>query len=479
MRLCELLQRDDLPETPVQKIETDSRLLDRDTWWLAGNGVSSHALDHATANLQCAGIIYEPPYTPVEPDWIAYPDLSHYIGDIAARFYGHPSKQMAVFAVTGTDGKSSLVHFLAQALDAGMIGTIGNGRLEDLRKASHTTPDALNMQRLLADFAAQNIKRVAMEVSSHALDQGRIGGVEVDVAVFSNLSRDHLDYHADMEDYFLAKARLFSRPIKHAVINIDDAYGKRLIDEGKIYPDATVWAVSSNGHSHHQVDHILQAEDITLHSAGISMTLKVDGESLTIDSTLLARFNVDNLLNVAACLLADGSPVSGLAEKLRNLCGVPGRVERITLPQGCTAMVDYAHTPGAIENALQGVRAHVSGKLWVIFGCGGNRDKGKRPLMAAAAERYADCVVVTDDNPRHEDPNTIVAEVVAGLERPQDAQVIQPRDAAIRSVLDQMQAGDGLLIAGKGHEDYQIIGDVRHPFSDQGVVKDWLEGACS
>ncbi|MBV7435186.1 UDP-N-acetylmuramoyl-L-alanyl-D-glutamate--2,6-diaminopimelate ligase [Cardiobacteriaceae bacterium TAE3-ERU3] len=468
-----------MPDVAVRNIETDSRLLNEHTWWLASKGVSSHALDHAGGDLLCAGVVYEPPYASVDPQWIAFSELSQHIGDIAARFYDHPSQKMTVFAVTGTDGKSSLVHFLAQALDAGMIGTIGNGRLENLQKASHTTPDALNMQRLLADFVTQDIKRVAMEVSSHALDQGRIGGVDVDVAVFSNLSRDHLDYHNDMEDYFLAKARLFSRPIKHAVINIDDEYGRRLIDDNLIYPDATIWAVSSHGRLHNRADHLLQAKEITLHSGGIRMMLQVDGEAVAIDSTLLARFNVDNLLNVAACLLTDGLAVSDLAAKLRGLRGVPGRVERIALPQGCAAMVDYAHTPGAVENALQGVRAHVAGKLWVIFGCGGNRDKGKRPLMAAAAERYADCVVVTDDNPRHEDPNVIVQDVLAGLEYPQKVQVIQPRDVAIRSVLAQMQAGDGLLIAGKGHEDYQIIGDIRHPFSDQDVVRSWVEEVCN
>lgn len=475
MKLSELLNKSDLDDDPeVCAIEVDSRRVDAQTWWLAARGVSSHALDYADDQLQYAGVVYEPPYAAARPDWIAVDDLGVKVGEIAARFYAYPSKKLRIFAVTGTDGKSSLVHLIAQALDAAMIGTIGIGRLNALQQASHTTPDALNMQRTLAGFVQQGVDRVAMEVSSHALDQGRIAGVDVDVAIFTNLSRDHLDYHADMEAYFLAKAKLFAQPISHAVINIDDEYGRRLIAEGHIHPQATVWGVSSQGNIHLDVDHMLQAKAVELHQRGISMTLCVDNEEVAIGSRLLARFNVDNLLNVAACLLADGVVVSSLPALLAGLRGVPGRVEAIALPNHTTALVDYAHTPAALENALRGIRAHIKGKLWVIFGCGGDRDTGKRPLMASAAEQFADYVVVTDDNPRSEHPAAIVRDVLAGFIRPENVEVVQPRKAAICHVLNKMQPGDAVLIAGKGHEHYQIIGGVRHDFSDQAVVNEWV-----
>lgn len=461
-------------EREVRAIATDSRKLDSETWWLAAQGVSHHALDFYRPELSYAGVIYQPPHACAQPDWVAVPDLAAHLGEIAARFYHHPSERLRVFAVTGTDGKSSLVHLLAQALDAAMLGTIGNGRLSALSKATHTTPDALSLQQQLAAFVREGITQVAMEVSSHALDQARIAGVAVDVAVFSNLSRDHLDYHADMEAYFLAKAQLFGAPIAHAVINVDDAYGRRLLDEQHVYAGASVWTVSSHGAQAVAGAHNVRARDIALTPEGIQFTLHVDGASIAIHSPLLARFNVDNLLNVAACLLASGGTLDACAAALSRLHGVPGRVERIALSDGRAAMVDYAHTPAALENALQGIRAHVAGELWLVFGCGGDRDKGKRPLMAAAAESHADHIILTDDNPRHEDPKAIVDDVLAGFRQPERVQVIQPREAAINAALRQMRAGDALLIAGKGHEDYQIIGDTRHAFSDQQVVNDYV-----
>ncbi|UJF24609.1 UDP-N-acetylmuramoyl-L-alanyl-D-glutamate--2,6-diaminopimelate ligase [Suttonella sp. R2A3] len=476
MNLRELLAADvEDGERHVARITTDSRQLDAQTWWLAGRGVSRHALDFYDPNLNYAGVIYEPPHPAAQPDWIAVDQLNMKVGEIAARFYGHPSDRLTIFAVTGTDGKSSLVHLLAQGLDAAMLGTIGNGRLNQLQKASHTTADALSMQQQLAQFVDQGVEQVAMEVSSHALDQGRIAGVKVDVALFSNLSRDHLDYHGTMDAYFLAKSQLFARPIRHAIVNIDDSYGRRLIKEDLIYKEATIWAVSSRDAASVSADNVLTATEIELGSDGISFTLSVDGQSVRVHSRLLARFNVDNLLNVAACLMANGYSLKDCAAVLAKLHGVPGRVERIGLPEGRAAIVDYAHTPAALENALQGIRAHIKGKLWVVFGCGGNRDMGKRPLMAEVAERYADHVVLTDDNPRHEDPRSIIDQVLTGFTHPDNVQVVCPREAAIIAALEQMQAGDGLLIAGKGHEDYQIIGDTRHYFSDQQVVNDYAQ----
>ncbi|SPU54412.1 UDP-N-acetylmuramoyl-L-alanyl-D-glutamate--2,6-diaminopimelate ligase [Brevundimonas vesicularis] len=294
-----------------------------------------------------------------------------------------------------------------------------------------------------------------------------------DTAVFSNLSRDHLDYHQDMEDYFLAKAQLFARPIRHALINTDDAYGRRLIEERRIHPQAEIWSLSAEGRPLSAAHHQLSAQDVRLNAEGLAFTLHYKEQSQAVQSRLLARFNVANLLNVAACLLSGGQDLAQTAVVLARLQGVPGRVEKIDLGEGRAAIVDYAHTAGAIESVLQGIRPHVQGKLSLIFGCGGDRDAGKRPLMAAAAERFADTVIVTDDNPRSEDPQAIIADIMQGFEAPEKVQIIQPREAAIRTALEQLQAGDTLLIAGKGHENYQIIGTSAYEYSDQAVIRAW------
>lgn len=476
MKLSELLAtigQSCAQDVEINAISTDNRHLDEHTWWLAARGVRGHALDYYEPAQVCAGILYEPPYAHPPKNAIAVPDLAQKIGILADALYEHPSQKMRVIGVTGTDGKSSLVHFLAQGLNAAMLGTIGYGNLAHLQSASHTTPDALRLQQLLHQFWQQGNDTVAMEVSSHALVQGRVAAVQIDSAVFSNLSRDHLDYHHDMEDYFLAKAQLFARPIRHAIINIDDPYGQRLITEARIHPKAQIWTVSSQGKAL-AAPHQLSAHDIYLAPQGLTFTLNYNGETAAVRTQLLARFNVDNLLNVAACLLSGGKNLAQTVAIIERLQGVPGRVERIALPNACAAIIDYAHTAGAIESVLQGVRPHVQGKLCLIFGCGGDRDRGKRPLMAAAAERFADKVIVTDDNSRTENPADIIADIMTGFKRPESVQVIQPREAAIEQALSQLQTGDTLLITGKGHENYQIIGTTVHEYSDQAVVKAWL-----
>ena len=461
----------------VTALASDSREVRAGTLWLATQGISHHALDFYRDDMQAAAIVYEPPHASPPAGAIACAGLGARLGGIAARFYRYPSREVAVVGVTGTDGKSSLVHFLAQSLGAAMLGTIGYGRLDALQEASHTTPDVLRVQRYLRAFADEGVETVAMEVSSHALAQGRVDAVDFDVAVFSNLSRDHLDYHKDEEDYFLAKARLFARAPRVAVINIDDAHGRRLLDEGRVHAKARVIAVSSCGQVHARADVRLAAEDIVLAGEGIRMTLvhEENGhvQRMAVQSALLARFNVDNLLNVAAVLLARGVALAEIPARLAALRGVPGRVERLCLANGAAAIVDYAHTPKALESVLCGIRPHVAGKLWVVCGCGGDRDRGKRPLMAQAAVRFADAAVFTDDNPRTEAPSAIVADMLAGLDNRQMAQVVQPREEAIRYVLSRLQAGDAVVIAGKGHEDYQIIGTVKHHYSDQEVVRAW------
>ncbi len=459
----------------IAAIATDSRALTPQTLWLAARGISHHALDFYNPELHPAAIAYEPPYANPPAGAIACEQLGAHLGEIAARFYDHPARALKLIGVTGTDGKSSLVHFLAQATGGAMLGTIGYGRLDALEPASHTTPDPLRVQQYLARFRDAGIETVAMEVSSHALAQGRVAAVEYHIGVFTNLSRDHLDYHRDMEDYFLAKASLFARPLPVAVINIDDAHGRRLLDENRVHPKTRVIAVSSQNHAHPRAALTLRARDIVLSPDGIAYTLETEAEQVAIQSGLLARFNVDNLLNTAACLLALGTPFAAIPGKLAALHGVPGRAERIGLGNGAAAIIDYAHTPAALANILQGVRAHVPGKLWCIYGCGGDRDRGKRPLMAQAAEQYADAVVITDDNPRTENPADIIADSLRGMGHREKAWIKRPREEAIRFVLPQLQAGDAVVIAGKGHEDYQILGTTKHHYSDQETVRTWLQ----
>ena len=459
----------------IAAIATDSRALTPQTLWLAARGISHHALDFYNPELHPAAIAYEPPYENPPAGAIACEQLGAHLGEIAARFYDHPARALKLIGVTGTDGKSSLVHFLAQATGGAMLGTIGYGRLDALEPASHTTPDPLRVQQYLARFRDAGIETVAMEVSSHALAQGRVAAVEYHIGVFTNLSRDHLDYHRDMEDYFLAKASLFARPLPVAVINIDDAHGRRLLDETRVHPDTRVIAVSSQNHAHPRAALTLRARDIVLSPDGIAYTLETEAEQVAIQSGLLARFNVDNLLNTAACLLALGTPLAAIPAKLAALHGVPGRAERIGLGNGAAAIIDYAHTPAALANILQGVRAHVPGKLWCIYGCGGDRDRGKRPLMAQAAEQYADAVVITDDNPRTENPADIIADSLRGMGHREKAWIKRPREEAIRFVLPQLEAGDAVVIAGKGHEDYQILGTTKHHYSDQETVRTWLQ----
>ena len=459
----------------IAAIATDSRALNPQTLWLAARGISHHALDFYSPDLHPAAIVYEPPYENPPADAIACEQLGAHLGEIAARFYDHPARALKLIGVTGTDGKSSLVHFLAQATGGAMLGTIGYGKLDALEPASHTTPDPLRVQQYLARFRDAGIETVAMEVSSHALAQGRVAAVEYHIGVFTNLSRDHLDYHRDMEDYFLAKASLFARPLPVAVINIDDAHGRRLLDENRVHPKTRVIAVSSQNHAHPRAALTLRARDIVLSPDGIAYTLETEAEQVAIQSGLLARFNVDNLLNTAACLLALGTPFAAIPAKLAALHGVPGRAERIGLGNGAAAIIDYAHTPAALANILQGVRAHVPGKLWCIYGCGGDRDRGKRPLMAQAAEQYADAVVITDDNPRTENPADIIADSLRGMGHREKAWIKRPREEAIRFVLPQLEAGDAVVIAGKGHEDYQILGTTKHHYSDQETVRTWLQ----
>ncbi|MEO5624845.1 MAG: UDP-N-acetylmuramoyl-L-alanyl-D-glutamate--2,6-diaminopimelate ligase [Dokdonella sp.] len=402
-------------------------------------------------------------------------DLRGALGAMASRFFGEPSHALQVIGVTGTNGKTSTVQLLAQALhhaghNVATIGTLGAGLYGAIREGERTTPDAIAVHGLLAQFRAEGASHVAMEVSSHALDQGRVNAVAFDLAVFTNLTRDHLDYHGTMAAYGEAKQRLFAWPgLGTAIINVDDAFGRALTT--MVAPNVKLLRYAMN---HDDVE--IVARNIRSGGGGQSFRLITPWGEGDVATRLLGRFNISNLLAVAACLGRLGLPFATICSVLTALDPVPGRMSRLG---GAGAqplvVVDYAHTPDALEQALTSLRAHCAGRLFCLFGCGGERDGGKRPQMGAIAEALADRIIVTDDNPRGEDGETIIEQIVAGLERPQRATVERDRAAAIAQVIAWAQPGDVVLIAGKGHEPYQEIAGSRQPFDDLALARQVLE----
>lgn len=429
----------------------------------AGEPVVSDG-DHARARAETGPVV-----------WIA--DLRRHLGAAADRFFGHPSTDLAVVGVTGTNGKTSTVQMLAQAWamlghHAASIGTLGAGLYGHLEAGERTTPDVISVHRQLAALRDAGATHVAMEVSSHALDQGRVDAVAFDVAVFTNLTRDHLDYHGTMQAYGEAKARLFAWPtLSAAVLNVDDDFGRELATRVAADVRCLRTGVATD-------DATVRAAQVSTTGAGLAFVLVTPWGEALVRSPLLGRFNVANLLAVAACLGALDTPFRTIVDVLGRLQPVPGRMSRLGGSDGRPLLVvDYAHTPDALEQALSSLRGHCAGRLTCVFGCGGERDAGKRPQMAAIAERLADRVVITDDNPRHEDGDAIVADILAGLERPADAVVQRDRARAIAMALEAAHAGDVVLVAGKGHEPYQDVAGVRHPFDDLAVARGLLEGA--
>lgn len=476
----------DVPGVPADLAITglvmDSRAVRPGDAFIAIAGFGAHGLgfvEEARAR-GAAAVLFEPPAPaelPAPADAIAVPGLRARLGAMGDTFHGQPSRQMRMLGVTGTSGKTSTVQMLAQAFEhlgrrAGTIGTLGVGLYGAEVATGFTTPLVLPMHQMLGELHAAGADVVAMEVSSHALDQGRVDGVHYDYAVFTNLTRDHLDYHGDMESYGAAKARLFRRPgLRAAIINQDDAYGARLL---QALP-ATVRGIGISAAG--AASATVAAENVTLDAGGIRFTLRLGEARADIASPLLGRFNIDNLLSVAAVLCADGVAFADILAVLPKLAPVAGRMNRLggdgRLP---LVVVDYSHKPDPLEQALQSLRAHLHGRLICVFGCGGERDRGKRPQMAAIAERLAERVYVTDDNPRGEDGDGIVADIVAGLEKPEQAVVERNRGAAIAAAIAEAGADDIVLIAGKGHETYQDVQGVKHPFDDLAVARAALEG---
>jgi UDP-N-acetylmuramoyl-L-alanyl-D-glutamate--2,6-diaminopimelate ligase len=485
MPLAELLP--DVDGIPVGLVVSglvqDSREVRPGDAFVAIGGFGAHGLafvDAAKAR-GAAAILFEPPAPSefdVPVDAIAVPGLRARLGAMAHRFHGRATEAMTTVGVTGTNGKTSTVQLIAQAwtlrgIDAGTIGTLGAGRYGKVEPTGFTTPLVLKLHALIGAMRDDGVEALAMEVSSHALDQGRVDGVRFDVAVFTNLTRDHLDYHGTMAAYGAAKARLFGWPgLGAAVVNVDDDYGRQLFD-------ALPSAVRPIGVSSREADGAtLRAADIRLDARGIVFELVGGDARATVRSPLLGRFNVDNLLAVAGVLHALGADVRDIADTLSRLQPIHGRMNRLGGDAQPLVVVDYAHTPDALEQALATLRAHTRGRLFCVFGCGGERDSGKRPQMGAIAERLADVAIVTDDNPRGEDGDAIVAAIVAGFADRAAARSVRDRGAAIREAIAAATDGDVVLIAGKGHEPYQEIAGVKHPFDDTAVARAAL-GVCA
>jgi UDP-N-acetylmuramoyl-L-alanyl-D-glutamate--2,6-diaminopimelate ligase len=466
----------------------DSREVRVGTLFFALRGRQSHGLKFAAAAAAqgASAVLWDPaeaggddlPPAPSGPCYFApVAGLRGLLGRIADRFFGWPSSHLRVVGITGTNGKTTSAYLLAQSLarlksNAAYIGTIGWGRIDALQVPTHTTADVITVHRQLAKLRAEGVRDVAMEVSSHALDQGRVDGVRFHSAAFTNLTRDHLDYHVSMEAYGAAKARLFAFDgLQHLIINIGDAFGREMaMGYGGRVPLTAVWVGDCD--SGWLADRSLCASDIMPGVHGLAMQIGGSLGQRVVRTQLMGRFNAENAVIVLGCLLALGVPLDDAAAAVECCKAPPGRMEVIEAPQHDrpVAVVDYAHTPDALVKALGALREHCRGALWCVFGCGGDRDPGKRPLMGAIADEMADQIIITDDNPRSEDPQRITSAIADGITR-HPVQVIHDRGEAIARALTAAAVNDMVLIAGKGHEDYQIYGDTRRAFSDRAVAE--------
>ncbi|MBD2069932.1 UDP-N-acetylmuramoyl-L-alanyl-D-glutamate--2,6-diaminopimelate ligase [Leptolyngbya sp. FACHB-671] len=395
-------------------------------------------------------------------------DMVQACAQVATAFYGYPAQQLQLVGVTGTNGKTTTTHLIEFLLNqtqqpTALMGTLYTRWAGHQQTAVHTTPFAVELQQQLAEAVAAGCKLGVMEVSSHALAQGRVMGCPFEVAVFTNLTQDHLDYHRDMEDYFSAKALLFSTDYLkgRAIVNLDDAYGQRLVQQ--LQPEQ-VWTYSVTGQT---AD--LWTSDLVYEPDGVKGILHTPKGEAAFQSPLVGQFNLSNLLAAVGAVLHLGVELEAIAHSLPLFTGVPGRMEQvqITPTQDINVVVDYAHTPDSLENLLKAARPFIPARMICVFGCGGDRDRTKRPLMGKIAAELADWAIVTSDNPRTEDPERILQDILTGIPDTVEPLVIGDRAEAIRTAILQAKAGDGVLIAGKGHEDYQILGTEKVHFDDR------------
>ncbi len=470
-------------DVEITGLALDSRQLSSGFAFIALAGAVQHGMEyvHQVLAKGAVAVIYDPAgkgavisETLSGVNMLAVPALAQHLGEIAARFYGHPSQSVDVIGVTGTNGKTSCSQFLAQVLDCcGVIGTMGWGAWGELQNTLNTTPDVLTIQNMLNTFVVQQKKTVVMEVSSHGLQQGRVNGICFKGALFTNLSRDHLDYHGNMDDYLAAKLKLFACPsLKFVVLNLDDSSAGKLIKQCRHV--LSIWGFSRKGVVNAELETVL-AKNIKHSLNGIQFDVCWQNYCRTVKTSLVGSFNLENVLAVLTVLLATGLSLDKAVQRLAVLKAINGRMEHFGGGNKPTVFVDYAHSPDALEKVLLGLRADCHNKLSVIFGCGGNRDKGKRGQMGAVAEKWADEVILTDDNPRNEQPEMIINDILSGC-CTDKVRVIHDRERAIKTVIDSADKKDCIVIAGKGHEHYQEVTGVRLPFSDQQVVRKALTG---
>jgi len=481
---------DTVPAISIYDIASNSGKVTAASAFIALPGINTNGIDYAIDAVKAGAvaIIYDSgdDYSQqriallrkqVDTHWIGVDQLERVNGRIVSRFYGEPGKAMTIIGITGTDGKSSVTHLLTQALtkigkSCASIGTLGYGIANRLTPDSLTTPDAVSLQSRLYKFKQQRCEYVVMEVSSHALEQYRVDGCDFDIAVLTNLGRDHLDYHGDLASYANAKARLFNDfELSARVVNVDDEFGRRL-SEAAATDSLTRYSVEAADAA--RVEVTLVESNLTDSGQNIRVLIPA-GEVIAV-TALLGDFNVENTLACISTLVALGLDHESIELAIKDLKPIPGRMERFAGdPSMPTAVVDFAHTEQALRACLMASRAYTPGELWCVFGCGGDRDQGKRSGMGRAVEELADHAIITDDNPRSESPVKIASEILSGMARPEKVSVVHNRQAAIEYALSQARPQDLVVIAGKGHEQEQIIGSERRPFSDRHVVSRILQ----
>jgi UDP-N-acetylmuramoyl-L-alanyl-D-glutamate--2,6-diaminopimelate ligase len=464
-------------------IQMDSRLLQKGDLFLAcfGNNHDAREYINEAVEMGVAAVLAES-----GGEWqgvriiqdvavIAIDNLSAKLGEIAARFYSHPSRRLSVIGITGTNGKTSCSQFIAQALassgfSCGTMGTLGYGVYGKLKETQLTTPDSVFTQMALAEMAQDGIDPVVMEVSSVGLHQRRVKAVKFDTAIFTNLTRDHLDYHESMDDYGDNKKKLFTtKGLSRAIINLDDPYALSVINAIAPSVDVCTYSLKNSAAT-------VYAESLSLTQKGFEARIVTPIGAGTVKGKLFGYFNVSNLMAVITTLInylpkKKAIDIEQLCELVSGLSPVDGRMEIISDFEEITAVVDYAHTPEGLRSALKGLRDHFSGNIWCVFGCGGNRDKGKRPIMGEIAEAFADRLIIADDNPRNEEGDDIVQHILSGMSKPEQALIERDREKAIAYAIANAEPGDVVMVAGKGHETYQDVGGSRLIFSDANQVR--------
>jgi len=472
-KISELINIDPRYDRQISGLSLDSRHLAENNIFCACRGTQSHAKTYLEMALQkpIAAVFLEEEgeiFLKNNIPCIPYPNLTKELGILAAKFYDFPTQEMRVIGITGTNGKTSISHFIAQHLPqpCGLLGTLGNGVYGELISGKFTTPFGIELQGIFHGLKSKNIKNTIMEVSSHALEQHRTAGINFEIGIFTNLTRDHLDYHETMENYGAAKAKLFQDyPLKTAILNFDDPFSQHLL---QIVPQINVLTYSLNNSQAS-----IFCNKINLLPHGYQLEISTPLGVIKTKIKLIGDFNVSNILAAIGALIAFGIPLNKIKEKLFQTQVVAGRMELFQSSNYAPIIIDYAHTPDALEKALQSTRKHCSGNLWCIFGCGGDRDQGKRPLMGEIAEKYADQIILTNDNPRHEIPEQIISDIKMGLKNYSFLTILD-RKAAISYALENAGKNDLILLAGKGHETYQQIGDDFLHYSDRETVKHLL-----